>query len=223
MATRPLDLLEQLEALRPPPIGPLSVEAYLALSEHAADRYEYVGGFAYAMGGGTIDHHDISFNIASALRARCAGTPCRTYTQIFRVRTPRDDMYLPDVMVACGQRPPRGARHLDDPCVLIEVLSPSTTRTDVMEKRLAYQEIPSARTYLIVESAWRAVHRHWRDDAGLWQRETITDAIGVVPLPCPGGAVLTLDEIYADADVPTDPPRPWRVFEQPDTTTAGAS
>ena len=223
MARLALDLLQELESLRPAPIGPMSVDTYLALSRHAADRYEYVGGLAYAMGGGTILHHDVCYNVATVLRARCAGTPCKSYMQIARVKTPRQDMYLPDAMVSCGPRPAPGAQFIDDPCVLIEVLSPSTTRTDVSEKRRAYEEIPAARAYLIVETTWRAVHRHWYDDTGQWQRETITDAIGVVPLPCPTGAVLTLAEIYEGVDVPTDPPRPWRVFEHTETTTAGAS
>lgn len=206
MATRP-DLLQQVESLRPLPIGPISTEAYLALSRDAADRYEYVSGYAYAMGGGTLDHHDISFNVASALRARCAGTPCRTYTQVARVRTPRGDMYVPDVMVACGARPAGAALHVDDPCALIEVLSPSTTRTDLSEKRTAYQEIPSLRAYLIVETQWRAVYRHWRDDEGTWHAETVAGASGVVPIPCPVHASLTFEEIYEGVDAPIEPPR----------------
>lgn len=205
------------------PIGPMSLDAYLRFSESQEDRYEYVGGFACAMSAGTHDHHDICFNIASILRARCAGTPCRTYTQAYRVRTPRDDAYMPDVMVACGQKPSGNALYLEDPCVLIEVLSPSTTRIDVREKRWAYQEIPSARAYLVVASTWRAVHRHWRDEGGSWQRETISGAGGTIALPCPIGVQLALDEIYGDVDIPADPPRAWRVFEHPDTTTAGAS
>ncbi len=67
-----------------------------------------------------------------------------------------------------------------------------------------------------------AAHVHEAD--GTWPRETITDAGGgVVPLPCPDGAALTLDEIHEDLTLPTEPPRATRVFEQPETTTAGAS
>lgn len=216
MARLARDLLQALESLRPAPIGPISVDTYLALSRDAADRYEYVGGLAYAMGGGTILHHDVCYNVAAVLRARCAGTPCRSYMQIARVQTPHQDMYLPDAMVSCGPRPAPDAQFIEDPCVLIEVLSPSTARTDFGEKRIAYQEIPTLRAYLVIETAWRAVHRMWREADGAWQRETIADASGgVVPLPCPAGAVLTLEEIYEDVELPSDPPRATRVFEQP--------
>ena len=91
-------------------------------------------------------------------------------------------------------------------------------------KLSAYQEIPTLRAYLVIETAWRAVHRMWREADDTWQRETIADASGgMVPLPCPAGATLTLDEIYEDVALPTEPPRATRVFEQPETTTAGAS
>lgn len=207
-------------------VGPMSFDAYLRFSEQEENRYEYIGGFAYAMSGGTHAHHDIGLNIAMVLRTRTPGTSCRAYHQGFRVRTPRGDVYYPDVMLSCGPRPSGDALDLEDPCLIVEVLSPSTARTDLGEKLLAYQEVPTLHAYLVVETAWRAVHRHRRDDAGPWQRETITDATGVLPLPCPAGATLTLAEIYEDVDVPADPPRPWRVSEElptPETTTAGAS
>jgi Uma2 family endonuclease len=95
----------------------------------------------------------------------------------------------------------------------VEVLSPSTTRTDLTEKRIAYQEIPTLRAYLVVETEWRAVHRHWRDDAGAWRSETITDATGAVPLPVTASAPLTFDEIYRDVGVPVVPPRASRAYE----------
>ncbi|GLC24500.1 Uma2 family endonuclease [Roseisolibacter agri] len=205
------------------PIGPMSYDAYLRFSESRELRYEYVGGFAYAMSGGTLAHHDIGLNVAVGLRTRTRGTACRAYHQGFRIRTPRGDVYYPDTMVSCGPRPSDDALDLTDPCLVIEVLSPSTARTDLGEKRIAYQEIASLQAYLVIEATWRAVHRHWRDDTGEWQRETISGASGSVPLPCPVGATLTLDEIYEDVQVPNESPRPRRVFEQPETTTAGAS
>ena len=117
-------------------------------------------------------------------------------------------------MVACGPRPPHDALWLDDPCVVVEVLSPSTARQDLVEKRQAYREIPTVRAYLVVESAWRCLYRHWRDDEGGWQQETIAGVVGEILLPCPPGAVLSLDRIYAELDLPAEPPRPRRVRER---------
>ena len=118
-------------------------------------------------------------------------------------------------MLGCGPRLANDDRYLTDPCLVVEVLSPSTMRTDLGEKRIAYQEIPTLRAYLVVETAWRAVHRMWREADGAWQRETIADASGgLVPLPCPDGAALTLEEIYEDVTLDTEPPRATRVLEE---------
>jgi Uma2 family endonuclease len=136
---------------------------------------------------------------------------------VFKVRTPRGNEYAPDVVVVCGPRTPNGARYTESPCLVVEVLSPSTARTDLSEKRLAYQEIGTVGAYLVVEAEWRGVHRHWRDPAGAWRLETVTGD-GAISLPCPAGEVLTLAEVYADLDLPAGPPpvpRLRRVRERP--------
>ena len=97
-------------------------------------------------------------------------------------------------MVVCG-----AIRQEDivirEPCVVIEVTSPSTARIDRGEKLAAYREIPSLRAYLIVDHRRRRVERHWRDDASAaWMREEILGE-GNVAVPCLD-AELTLDAIY---------------------------
>jgi Uma2 family endonuclease len=187
----------------------MSYDEYLRHEQASSVRHEYVDGVVYAMSGGTNAHQTIGLNVAVLLRQRTRGTGCRTYAQIFKLRTPRGNEYYPDAMVGCGRRPADDARHLADPCLAVEVLSPGTARTDLHEKRDAYREVPSLAAYLAVQYEYRGVHRHWRDDHGAWHVELIAGARGDVPLPCPaGGAPLTLDEIYEDTDVPRDPPRP---------------
>ena len=57
---------------------------------------------------------------------------------------------LPDIAVACKPLP-TGATSLDDPTVLIEVMSDGTRRRDRTEKWAAYQSLPSLRHYALVE------------------------------------------------------------------------
>jgi Uma2 family endonuclease len=192
------------------PVGPMTLEQYLAFEEASEVRHEFVGGYAYpvdatAMSGGTRAHNRIVLNVAGQLWLRTRGTGCETYDQSFKLRTPRGDVYYPDVMVSCGPTPPDDALYLDDPCLAVEVLSPSTARTDQNEKAGSYREVPSLGAYLVVETAWRAVHRRWRGADGVWRTETISGAAGAVPLPCPAGA-LTLDEIYEGTNLPPEPP-----------------
>lgn len=206
----------------PSPVGPMSFDSFLRFTEQTEWPYEFVDGYAYAMiegprgqAGGTRAHHVIAMNVAARMWQLTRGTSCETYGQAFVLRTPSERAYCPDVMVVCGPMPPDEALYVEHPCLVVEILSRSTARTDHHEKRLAYQEIASLQAYLVVEATWRAVHRHWRDADGSWRSETITGAAGaLVPLPCPVGATLSLDEIYERVGAPVEPPRAARVYEQ---------
>ena len=196
-----------------PVVGRMSFAEYLAFEEQSEGRHEYVDGVVYAMTGGTFAHSVICSNVVSRLHALAAARGCSAHGQVLKVHTPRGNAYYPDALVRCGPDVPPDAVLIDDPCLVVEVLSASTSRNDFGDKREAYEEIPTLGAYLVVEARWRCVHRHWRDDAGAWRRETIVGEGGVVPLPCPLGAVLTLRDVYAGVAVGDDPPRPRRVRE----------
>ncbi len=196
-------------------VGPMTFEEYLEFEEASETRHEFVNGYAFpmnttAMSGGTRRHSKIIGNVAGQLwlrtRGTTRGTTCEMHSQGFKLQTPGGDTYYPDVMVSCGPPPPGDALYLDDPCLAVEVLSPSTERTDYSEKLESYTEVPTLGAYLIIETTWRAVHRHWRDADGAWRRDVIAGAEGVVPLPCPAGGALTLGEIYEGVDLPPEPP-----------------
>ena len=53
-----------------------------------------------------------------------------------------------------------------EPCIVVEVTSPSTARIDRGEKLEAYRRIPALRAYLIVDHRRRRVERHWRESPG---------------------------------------------------------
>jgi Uma2 family endonuclease len=90
-----------------------------------------------------------------------------------------------------------------EPCIVVEVTSPSTARIDRGEKLEAYRRIPALRAYLIVDHRRRRVERHWRESpGGVWMREEIVgDAPTPIPVPCID-ASLTLDAIYRRVELP---------------------
>lgn len=198
-------------------LGRMTLDEYFRYDEASPLRLEYVDGAVYAMSGTKSGHSRIVANITGTLYPSARRSGCRIDSQGLKLRTPRGDRYVPDVMVSCGPPPPRTAREIADPCLIVEVLSRSTERTDTGEKRAAYQEIPSVSAYLIVETAWRAVHRHWRDATGRWRYDLLAGN-DPVPLPCPADGVLTLADIYYGIDdLPETPPAPRlrRVRETP--------
>ena len=67
--------------------------------------------------------------------------------------------------MTCERLQPR--KLMEQPLLLVEVLSPSTRRTDFGVKILGYQELPSAREIWAVDSEERSV-RVWRRAGDEW-------------------------------------------------------
>ena len=178
----------------------MTVEEYFRFEEGSEVRHEYVSGELYAMSGATFRHSTLALNVGTRLHAAVGDGPCSVVMNDMRVQVAHDVYYYPDVVVICAPM-----AQLDitatEPCVVMEVTSPSTARTDRGEKLTAYKQLPTLRAYLIVDHRRRRVERHWRagpDDG--WQREEIV-LEGSVPVPCVD-TELTLDEIYRRVDLP---------------------
>jgi len=104
----------------------------------------------------------------------------------------------PDVQVLCGPNEIEDLYTLA-PCVLVEVLSPSTSSIDLREKLLLYKRIESMRAYIIVFQDQRRVLRHYRaEENGAWF-DALHGADSTVPFPCPE-VELTVAEIYQGLD-----------------------
>lgn len=149
--------------------------------------------------GARVEHHHIignlDFSITTHLRA--TDRPCRVYRETFYLRKRSDDLTaLPDVMVRCGQVA-AGLTSFDDPLVLIEVVSPGSVTRDRLEKRIAYQSLPSLQTYVIVERDRMLVDVYERTsgaftDAKQLQRPTDRLLLPAIDFSMP------LSEIYLD-------------------------
>ncbi|MBI4754469.1 MAG: Uma2 family endonuclease [Betaproteobacteria bacterium] len=142
---------------------------YLRLEQDGQVRHEYVNGEVFAMTGATLRHNTIALNIAATLRAHLRGTPCRAFVSDARVRVAKGNAhYYPDVVVSCSpglQVLDSTARCVEDPVLIVEVLSESTEGTDRREKLLAYRTVPSLKEYVLVDpgEALVTVHRRHGD------------------------------------------------------------
>jgi len=182
------------------PVADLSLEGFLAWEEAQELRYERVGGVVRAMAGGTRGHDKIAGNLRFALREAARRRGCEAFGSDVKVVSPRGDVMYPDVTVRCGPRNDR-LTTVDDPLLVVEVLSESTWRHDLILKRLAYKTIPSLRVILYVAQDQARVDVVRRGPDGRWDDDE--PAIGldsVLSLP-ELGVELPLSELYADTDV----------------------
>lgn len=96
-------------------------------------------------------------------------------------------------MAGAGDAQPFFKQH---PCLVVEVLSPSTESIDRREKMLAYRTVPSLRDYLLISQEQRRVELYRRGADGGWASAVVAEA-GDVALECVQ-ANLTLEDIYED-------------------------
>ncbi|HEV2169579.1 MAG TPA: Uma2 family endonuclease [Candidatus Binatus sp.] len=151
-----------------------SLEDYFAMEKQSAIRHEYVAGAIFAMADPSQAHEIIAINIAASLHTHVQGRPCRVYTggRQLQFKYMGDDfVYRPDVWVACGEaRSPKGG-YVDEPRLVIEVLSPSTARFDRREKAFSYREIPTIQEYLLIGQ--KPAHLVIRRRAEQWNPQTL--------------------------------------------------
>ena len=176
-----------------PPDHLLSVEEYLEFEQEASMRHEYVAGTLYALAGATKKHNLIISNLVFRLMSASRGTLCRVYSEGVKVRPVDNLFYYPDVMVACHEE--EGDPLFEtEPCLLIEVLSESTAHIDKREKLVAYQQLRSLQTYLIIHQDEKLIEHHWLDAEGRWQHAQVAEG-EQTSLGCPA-ITLSVEEVY---------------------------
>ncbi len=168
----------------------MTIDEYLETELAREVRHEFVHGQIYAMAGASLKHNRICLNISGVFNG-LNQKGCRVYQETAKLRVSNQRIYYPDIMVVCKGEPPN-EYYETEPCVLVEVLSPTTKDTDQREKADVYRSIPSLQAYLIVDTESRTVRRYWLEGQD-WQVQDYVD--GEIPLPCLEGTI-GLEQIY---------------------------
>lgn len=151
------------------PDYPLVMADEFVVMDFGERKAELDNGVIRMMAGGTGRHARVAFNILRALGNRLEGSSCTPYASDMATKTHALSIRHPDVTVFCGRDGPENdeAKAWDDPRVLFEILSASTTRTDLKVKLPEYKALPSVDTVIFVDIAGervRVVQRTGRDD-----------------------------------------------------------
>ncbi len=181
---------------RPIP-APVSVEDYLAGELASEIKHEYLGGAMHAMSGGSIRHTRIASNAHGSLFGSLRGKTCEAFQSDAKVRIQllnQTRFYYPDAQVVCDSNP-GNAQFQERPVVIVKVLSPSTRRIDLGEKRDAYLTLPSLKVLLLVEADAPHVWAHRRLEDGTFANEVYSGLEAIIPLP-EVDASLPLADLY---------------------------
>jgi len=177
---------------------------YLAWEREQTEKHEYHLGEIFAMAGGRPRHNFLSGAILAELRAALRGKPCQVFSSDQQVSAAHGERYVyPDAVVACGgARFEPGTDVLENPMIVVEVLSPSTEKFDHGDKWRAYQRLESLKDYLLVAQSTARIEHYQRQSDGSW-RYLLVEAGGSITLS--NDARLSVDDIYAGAfELPGD-------------------
>ncbi|HEY9889643.1 MAG TPA: Uma2 family endonuclease [Candidatus Obscuribacterales bacterium] len=156
-----------------PHFNPMSPQEYLAWEAQQEAKYAFVDGEVFAMTGGTIPHNQVALNLASALNAHLRGKGCLVVMADVKVQlSPRGPYHYPDVMVSCDDRDRTAIKLIQHPCLIVEVLSPTTAAYDRGDKFTHYRQCPTLQEYLLVDTQAISVDRYRRLSPQRWELQT---------------------------------------------------
>ena len=172
----------------------MTVEEFLPWAEGKEGRWELHDGVPVMISSAEpvlmsperAVHIRTKFRAAKALdgAVAAAGLPCEVFTDGMAIRIDARTTYEPDASVACGSPVPPDAIEIDNPVIVVEVLSQSTAAIDHGRKLSGYFSLPSVQHYLILDPDRRVVIHHKRGASDAIETRVLTG--GAARLDPPG-------------------------------------
>jgi len=148
----------------------MTPEAYLAWEAQQEERHEYIDGEILAMTGGSIPHTKIYLNFYRALYPHLRQRGCEAYVSDVKVQTYENRRYFyPDIVITCNSEDLKSRQFVQNPTVIIEVLSPSNASYDRGDKLKYYRQIASLQEYVLVDSESMSVELYRRGEGKMWR------------------------------------------------------
>jgi Uma2 family endonuclease len=174
-------------------------------------KHEFIDGDVVAMAGASREHIVITFNVAKVLDSDLAAHGCEVYSNEMRVWVDDlEDYFYPDAQLVCEKPEFVDGRRdtINNPVLIVEVLSPSTARYDRTRKFEAYKRLPTLRHYLLIAQDQPLIEHFERMNDGRWAHSTYFHLESSVEIRNPD-CELPLSKVYdriifdSQADEPT--------------------
>ena len=150
----------------------MTAEEYFAWDEMQEQRYEYWDGEVVlrivAMAGALKNHIRVVRNFSRVLDSAFSDKNCEVFVSDMRVQVnPSRQYFYPDVVVSCDDRDTEDL-YLQYPCLIVEVLSPSTESIDRGIKFAKYRQIPNLMEYVLVRVKEPGIEVFRRNENNQW-------------------------------------------------------
>ncbi len=172
-----------------------TVEAYFELEKTQEIRHEFVHGKLIPLIGESLNVNKITTNCFLQLREQFLNKGCEIYLLTVRLIVEIGGIYrYPDLVLSCEDE--KDTHATQNPCLIIETLTPGIEKTDIGDKLLEYTTLPSLKYYLLIHQDERIVEVYERNDTEKgWHFQIYTALENAIPLKKLDG-VLEINKIY---------------------------
>jgi Uma2 family endonuclease len=149
----------------------LTVKEYLLKESQADEKSELIEGVLVPMAGASANHNRIVINFSRLLPPEIPGQTVDIFISDMRLGLPDYATYTyPDIVVVRGEPQFQSPKQTEvlNPCLLVEVLSPSTDRYDKTDKFRLYRSLPSLEEYLLISQTDYLVQQYTKVDDRRW-------------------------------------------------------
>lgn len=172
-------------------------EEYFALLKDSVEKLEYHDGKVVAMTGASLPHNIIASNLIKLLGNCLEDGDCLVLNSDMLVHLAECYKYVfPDVVIVCKEPILTNRYRLDvleNPEIIIEVLSDSTELFDRTEKFDCYKQIETVREYILVSSKKKKIEVYQRTPEDEWLLHDYTEKDKEVRI---GDCIIDFDSIY---------------------------
>jgi len=164
------------------------------------NRYELIDGIAYMMSAPTTEHQSILGELYLQLATWLKGKSCKVFLSPYDVclnglGDDDDTVVQPDIIVICDESKIDKKRCNGAPDMVIEILSPSTSKRDLFVKLEKYKKA-GVREYLIVDPDAKTVNVHLLENGRYIVNSYKSDetiAVNVL-----NGCAITLSDVFSE-------------------------
>jgi len=121
-------------------------------------RTELVDGYVYAFASPSLFHQTISGELYAQFSQYLRGKTCRAF-QAVDVKLEKSTIFVPDLIIVCDSNKLSNRECNGAPDLIIEILSPSTSRYDRITKLKAYRKA-GVKEYWIIYPEEQSVEVH---------------------------------------------------------------
>lgn len=176
----------------------VTVAEYFDLLQKSDIKLEYHAGEVVAMAGAQPAHNRINSNLIYLLEGCLRAGECIVLNSDQLIKIEGCQKYVfPDLVIVCKnpvyEKAPNGLDALENPEIIVEVLSDSTESYDRLEKFDCYKTIPSFREYVLVSSKKKKVEVIKKLSEAEWLSHTYSENDTDIQI---GECLIGLSEIY---------------------------